>query len=45
MSTELAYLNVFIIFLTVPSVAIGVQKIRPLRLPSRRNGDDSVRDH
>jgi len=26
---------------SVPSVAIGVQKIRPLRLPSRREGDDS----
>jgi len=26
---------------TVPSVKVGVQKIRPLRIPSRRNGDDS----
>jgi len=25
----------------VPSVKVGVQKIRPLRIPSRRNGDDS----
>jgi len=27
----------------VPSVKVGVQKIRPLRIPSRRNGDDSVK--
>ena len=29
----------------MPSVKVGVQKIRPLRIPSRRNGgDDSVRN-
>jgi len=28
----------------VPSVKVGVQKIRPLRIPSRRNGDDSSID-
>lgn len=28
----------------VPSVKVGVQKIRPLRIPSRRNGDDSSKD-
>ena len=37
------YANIFSILLTVPSASIGVRKIRPLRLPSRRNGDESVR--